>query len=77
MKYVNTHVFIMHGEKDTIVPISDAYKLFSRLKRPYTPWWADNADHYNIHKIHMKEYFNQLFDFIAAINKFNQKYSSQ
>lgn len=64
MRYINCFVFIIHGKKDTMIPIINAERLYAQVKRAYRPWYVEKAAHNNIRKIDLKLYFKELFDFL-------------
>ena len=68
IKYINTWVFIIHGKKDTMIPIINAERLYSLVKRPHGPWFVEEGAHNNIRKIDIKRYFQELFKFIEVIH---------
>lgn len=50
-------VAIMHGVRDSVVPISHGKTLFSLCKNPFEPLWLDNSGHDNIP-------FDQTFTYV-------------
>lgn len=42
---VRAPVFIMHGEQDSVVPISNGHFLHEHLVRPYPPLWLPDVGH--------------------------------
>lgn len=65
-------VLIMHGEADTAVPVSEAYRLFHAAREPKELWVVPGAGHRQIEAIEPEEYrcrlvrfFDQAFNSIT------------
>lgn len=68
LQYVNCPVFILHGEDDKEVPISNGYMLYQATNNPYKPWFM-KAAHNDIEIIHKKQYFIELNLFLQHVRQ--------
>lgn len=50
------HIFVVHGESDEIVPVSDAVLLHGKSKPPKKLWIQDQGDHRMSMKRHQMEF---------------------
>lgn len=56
-------VLIMHGEADTAIPVSEAYRLFSAAREPKELWVVPGAGHRQIEEIQPIEYRRRIVEF--------------
>jgi len=56
-------VFVIHGEKDSQIPVENAYAL--RASNPNIEFWiVKNADHGQAHALYQEEYENRVKSFL-------------
>ncbi len=56
-------VLIMHGEADTAIPVSEAYRLFRAAREPKELWVVPGAGHRQIEAVQPEEYRRRLVQF--------------
>ena len=61
IKNIN-HVLIIHGEKDSQIPINEAYILHNANKKTEL-WIVENADHGEIYALNKEEYEKRVLEF--------------
>jgi len=60
---MNSAMLIIHGDKDGIVPVKDAYLLYERAKGPKSIWIVNNTGHHGAHQWHRVEYEGNVIRF--------------
>jgi len=58
-------VLLIHGDKDTIVPVSMSRKLFEAAKEPKKLWIIPGAGHLSCRFVAGKEYEREIVDFLT------------
>jgi len=76
IQHAKSHVFIIHGEADTEVPIAHGKLLASRCKNPFPTWWVPEGDHNNIDYEFKKLYYLKLGKFLRYVRDFNLEKTS-
>ncbi|KAL4498482.1 hypothetical protein ABPG72_019600 [Tetrahymena utriculariae] len=73
IKFVNCPVFIMHGEKDDIIPIKHGKYLYKKLKQnsKYNPWWVKDANHNDIQYNNRQEFFERISNFLKYCSNYS------
>lgn len=56
-------IFIMHGEADTAIPVSEAHRLFHAAREPKELWVVPGAGHRQIEELHPQEYRRRVIEF--------------
>lgn len=69
-------LFLIHGEKDDMIPTSHSSLLFDTAKEPKQIWIAPKGRHADIHGIYMDEYEHQVLDFIERQVLHTTKYAA-
>lgn len=70
---VDKPVFIIHGEKDLVIPWKASETLSKNLgKNLYEFWLVQNAGHNNLRTIMPEEYYDKISFFISYIYRLNQ-----
>ena len=64
IRFVNTPVMFVHGDKDRMVPIEIGRDLFNAANEPKHFYVIENADHNDTYLIGGELYFNAMKDFI-------------
>jgi len=62
IKTINKPVFIIHAEKDSQIPVNEAYILHNANKNSKL-WIVENADHGYTYALNKKEYEKRVFEF--------------
>jgi fermentation-respiration switch protein FrsA (DUF1100 family) len=60
---LSTPIFFCHGERDELVPPSEARMLFDRYAGPKQHWWVAGSSHYNVRQRNHSEYLHRLRTF--------------
>jgi len=60
---MNSAILIIHGDKDRIVPVKDAYLLYERAKEPKFIWIVNNTGHHGALQWHWVEYERNVIKF--------------
>jgi hypothetical protein len=70
---VYTPVLILHGTKDSIVPLSDGEALAKLIPREflYELYKVENGDHNDLFKNHKARIFKKIREFLNHISKIN------
>lgn len=70
IKQVHAPVFIMHGTHDTEIPFEHGVALYEACPPDvaFDPWWVKEAGHNDIEINHRSPYFEQLKNFIDALD---------
>lgn len=58
-----TPLFLIHGEKDRSIPVSDAYRLYEAANQPKELWVAADADHRCVDQLYPDEYMARVLAF--------------
>jgi fermentation-respiration switch protein FrsA (DUF1100 family) len=56
-------LFLIHGERDRSIPVSDAYRLYEAASQPKELWIAPGADHRCIDQLYPNEYITRVLAF--------------
>ena len=62
IKNINKPVLIIHGEKDSQIPVNEAYILHNANKKAEL-WIVENADHGEIYALNKEEYEKKVLEF--------------
>lgn len=62
-------LFLIHGENDGVVPISQVYKLYEVAAEPKQLWTVPNCRHVVAHHHDRAEYVGRIGDFFAKYLK--------
>ncbi len=62
IKNINKPVLIIHGKKDSQIPVSEAYLLHNANKKAQL-WIVDNADHGETYALNKEEYEKKVLNF--------------
>jgi len=62
IKNINKPVLIIHGEKDSQIPVNEAYILHNANKKAEL-WIVENADHGEIYALNKEEYEKRVLEF--------------
>lgn len=62
IKDINKPVLIIHGKKDSQIPVNEAYVLHDANKKTEL-WIAENADHGKIYALNKEEYEKRVLEF--------------
>ena len=62
IKNINKPVLIIHGEKDSQIPVNEAYILHNANKKAEL-WIVENADHWEIYALNKEEYEKKVLEF--------------
>ena len=57
---INCPILFIHGQKDTIVPISHSYKLYKKANRPKLKLWHETSSHNDLNYISDKHYWDKI-----------------
>lgn len=57
-------ILIIHGDKDTDVPVEAADKLYEEAGFPKDIWTAKNGDHFSCYTVNPRLYNQRVLDFI-------------
>ncbi len=57
-------ILIIHGENDTMTPISNAHRLFNSAGEPKELWTVKGIEHTQIYTFHREEYEKRMLNFI-------------
>ncbi|MCK4476813.1 MAG: alpha/beta fold hydrolase [Methanophagales archaeon] len=60
---INTPILIIHGDKDEIAPLKDAYLLYEKARETKSIWVAENAGHHEACRTHRAEYEEKVVKF--------------
>lgn len=66
---VSCPIFIIHGQKDDVIPVQQSYDMASFMKYPYE-WHPRNGDHYNILTKYRTKFFQKCKFFFEYLNYF-------
>jgi len=67
-------VFFIHGERDSGVPVSDAYRLFHEGRNSSNLLWAvPGAEHTQGYRIIRNEYLARVAGFFSEVSRTNQR----
>lgn len=57
---------IMHGKKDTVIPVEHGYELSKKIPKEYhvLSWFPNNADHNDLVELNSDEYIKKVSSFI-------------
>jgi fermentation-respiration switch protein FrsA (DUF1100 family) len=72
LKKPHPPVLILHGTKDSLIPISDAEKLFESIVEPKTFVKLPNAGHNDTFRLTKEEYLSALKEFLEKLPNFVQ-----
>jgi hypothetical protein len=66
-------VLILHGTKDSIVPLSDGEALAKKIQREslYELYRVENGDHNDLFKNHKAKIFKKIREYLNHISKIN------
>tara|TARA_R110002110_G_scaffold124505_2_gene301860 strand:+ start:10771 stop:11595 length:825 start_codon:yes stop_codon:yes gene_type:complete len=64
---VQAPIMVIHGEKDSLIPIWHGQALYNKAKQPKTFYAVPNAEHNNLIMVAGEEYWAQLSRFIENI----------
>eukprot|EP00922_Rhytidocystis_sp_ex-Travisia-forbesii_P003395 GHVS01004950.1.p1 GENE.GHVS01004950.1~~GHVS01004950.1.p1 ORF type:complete len:264 (+),score=0.76 GHVS01004950.1:268-1059(+) len=64
---VECPVFIIHGTKDEIVPVSHGMVLFNACKNTVTPYWVEGGSHNNLETVARKKFFEHISRFFRFL----------
>lgn len=56
-------LFLIHGERDRSIPVSDARRLYEAAGQPKELWIAPNADHRAVDQLYPEEYMARVLAF--------------
>jgi len=56
-------VYLLHGGKDSVVPVKHAYKLYEAARGPKELWIDPDAEHCGIYFANRKEYWQRVVEF--------------
>ena len=62
IKNINRPILIIHGKKDSQIPVNEAYLLHNANNRAEL-WITDNADHGSTYALNKKEYEKKVLEF--------------
>ena len=71
--FINSLIFVIHGNRDEIVPFSHGEELYlaAKPKYRYTPFWVDGAGHNNIEvcvrKVNPQLFFEKIREFLKFV----------
>eukprot|EP00357_Protocruzia_adherens_P021927 CAMPEP_0114990980 /NCGR_PEP_ID=MMETSP0216-20121206/11105_1 /TAXON_ID=223996 /ORGANISM="Protocruzia adherens, Strain Boccale" /LENGTH=395 /DNA_ID=CAMNT_0002354231 /DNA_START=343 /DNA_END=1530 /DNA_ORIENTATION=- len=71
MPRVACPVFIIHGGKDKTIPRRNGELLYESCRRPFTPWWVPEGDHFNIETKFRAQYYHKLISFTKYLRIFH------
>jgi dipeptidyl aminopeptidase/acylaminoacyl peptidase len=68
---INCPIFIIHGTKDKVIPISHGQQMYGNSKKKYTPWFVENGGHNNIDRsLKFKgKYYEEMKNFIKKLTE--------
>ena len=58
-------VLVIHGAKDTLVPIKHGFAIYNRIKYKVEPLWLNNADHNDVR--FFEGYYARLESFASSL----------
>ena len=66
---VDAPVFIIHGDRDEVIPIEHGRQLARRTSagHPHSTWWVRNAGHNDIVAVATREYFDRMRAFVGRV----------
>ena len=62
IKTINKHVLIIHGKKDSQIPVNESYILHNANKKTEI-WIVENADHGETYALNKDEYEKRVLEF--------------
>lgn len=68
---VKCPVYIIHGVKDSIVPVSHAQELYNRCQRPATPHFVEAADHNDVEVVAQADFMRNLKAFLRHLEEYS------
>lgn len=71
ISHVDCPVFVLHGSKDSVVPLSHGEELWSRAPNAVRPWWVDGCNHNDVHS--HADYALRLAEFLDFIQARQQR----
>ena len=79
MEFVNCPVFVIHGTSDVEINMSHAKELLKKIKKPYEPFFVEQAGHNNIESDQRfrNNYFLKLRDFLKNLKILHASKSEQ
>jgi predicted alpha/beta hydrolase family esterase len=72
---VHCPIFIIHGEKDQVVPISQSKEMSKFIKNPYE-WFPKGGDHSNILTKYRTKFFQKCKFFLEYLNYYFSRKAS-
>lgn len=69
IKDIKVPILIMHGDKDSLVPIEHGIKLFDQANEPKVFYTIPGASHNDTHIVGGEEYFDVIRDFVNKLTK--------
>jgi hypothetical protein len=65
---VKCPIFLIHGDKDDVIPYLHSEKLSRKIDNLYEFWLVPNAGHNDIDRLYRNEYMKKLFEFISSLD---------
>ena len=65
---VSAPVLVIHGDRDEIIPLSQAQKLYDATQTPKQLYIIPGADHNDTYLLGGESYFKALDDFITGLD---------
>lgn len=69
---VSSPIFLIHGQKDEVIPIQQSLEMAKFMKNPYE-WHPRNGDHHNILTKYRTKFFQKFKFFLEILNYYSQK----
>lgn len=63
-QYESMPVLFIHGEQDSLIPVSNVYELYQQTKSPKELFVIDEAGHFGFRAVEPEEYEARIMDFL-------------
>lgn len=63
-KYKSIPVLFIHGERDSLIPVSNVYELYQQTKSPKELFVIEEAGHFGFRAVEPEEYETRIMDFL-------------
>eukprot|EP00920_Eleutheroschizon_duboscqi_P020067 GHVT01047868.1.p1 GENE.GHVT01047868.1~~GHVT01047868.1.p1 ORF type:complete len:151 (-),score=10.66 GHVT01047868.1:62-514(-) len=71
---VGCPVFIFHGMKDALVPVSHGMELYNRCRTAVEPMWVENAGHNDLESNAFAEVLTSISRFLRFLERSEDEY---